>query len=217
MRIVAINGGPRKKCNTAQLLDSFIKGVNDANPEVKVITYNLYDYLYTGCKSCFACQLTANRADLGCRIKDNISDILSETFHADGIVFGSPIYYLNVTAQLRAFWERLMYPGRSSKVIPTALIYTMNMNEEQEAHFAKAPMDIINMYIKDCFGTEPETLHAYDTFQYNENTALNEQFRSRLEEKKAKREKQFPIDLENAYNMGKNMVDRILIMDKPDD
>ena len=210
MKIVAINGGPRKKCNTAQLLDSFIKGVNDDNPEVKVITYNLYDYLYTGCKRCFACQLTANRADLGCRIKDNISDILSETFHADGIVFGSPIYYLNVTAQLRAFWERLMYPGRSSKVIPTALIYTMNMNEEQEAHFAKAPMDIINMYIKDCFGTEPETLHAYDTLQYNENTALNEQFRSRLEEKKAKREKQFPIDLENAYNMGKNMVDRIL-------
>ena len=71
-------------------------------------------------------------------------------------------------------------------------------------------MDIINMYIKDCFGTEPETLYAYDTFQYNENTALNEQFRSRLEGKKAKREKQFPIDLDNAYNMGKNIVDRIL-------
>ncbi len=40
---------------------------------------------------------------------------------------------------------------------------------------------------------------------------------ARLEEKKAKREKQFPIDLENAYNMGKNIVDRILIMDKSDD
>lgn len=217
MKIVAINGGPRKKCNTAQLLDSFIKGVKDTDSDIEVVTYNLYDYLYTGCRSCFACQLTSNRDNLGCKLKDDISEILAETFNADGIVFASPIYYLNVTAQLRAFWERLMYPGHSPKTIPTALIYTMNMNEEQEAHFAKAPMDIINMYIKDCFGTEPETLHAYDTFQYNENTALNEQFRSRLEEKKAKREKQFPIDLENAYNMGKKLVDRILIMDKSDD
>ena len=64
MKIVAINGGPRKKCNTAKLLDSFIKGVKDTDSDIEVVTYNLYDYLYTGCRSCFACQLTANRADL---------------------------------------------------------------------------------------------------------------------------------------------------------
>ena len=103
MKIVAVNGGPRKNCNTAQLLDSFLNGVREAAPDAEIEVIHLYDYLYTGCKSCFACQLTANREDLGCRVKDSITDLLKDTFHADGIVFASPIYYLNVTAQLRAF------------------------------------------------------------------------------------------------------------------
>lgn len=177
MKIVAVNGGPRKNCNTAQLLDSFLNGVREAAPDAEIEVIHLYDYLYTGCKSCFTCQLTANRKDLGCRVKDSISELLRDTFHADGIVFASPIYYLNVTAQLRAFWERLLYPGHSPKKIPTAVIYTMNMTEEQEQKFAASPLKIIDMYLTDCFGMSPETIHSYNTFQFNDRPALNGDFR----------------------------------------
>ena len=54
MKIVAVNGGPRKNCNTAQLLDSFLNGVREAAPDAEIEVIHLYDYLYTGCKSCFA-------------------------------------------------------------------------------------------------------------------------------------------------------------------
>ena len=54
MKIVAVNGGPRKNCNTAQLLDSFLTGVREAAPDAEIEVIHLYDYLYTGCKSCFA-------------------------------------------------------------------------------------------------------------------------------------------------------------------
>lgn len=210
MKIVAVNGGPRKNCNTAQLLDSFLNGVREAAPDAEIEVIHLYDYLYTGCKSCFACQLTANRKDLGCRVKDSISELLRDTFHADGIVFASPIYYLNVTAQLRAFWERLLYPGHSPKKIPTAVIYTMNMTEEQEQKFAASPLKIIDMYLTDCFGMSPETIHSYNTFQFNDRPALNGDFRQPVEEKKKHREEQFPKDLHNSFTAGQRMVERIL-------
>ncbi|MBR1851805.1 MAG: flavodoxin family protein [Lachnospiraceae bacterium] len=210
MKIVAVNGGPRKKCNTGQLMEAFLKGVKAAAPDAEIEEIHLYDYLYTGCKSCFACQMTVNREELGCRIKDNITEALQNTFHADGIVFASPIYYLNVSAQLRAFWERLLYPGHSPKTIPTAIIYTMNMNEEQEKQYAASPLEIIDMYLNGCFGMPPETIHSYNTFQYNDRPNLNEEFRSMVEEKKKHHDEQFPIDLQKAFEAGENLVRRVI-------
>ena len=209
MKIVAVNGGPRKKCNTAQLLESFFDGVRAVAPDAEIEVINLYDYLYTGCKSCFACQLTVNRDDLGCRIKDSIAELLRDTSHADGIVFASPIYYLNVTAQLRAFWERLLYPGHSPKKIPTAVLYTMNMTEEQEKEYAAAPLQIIDMYLESCFGMPPETVHSNNTFQYNDHPQLNAHFRRAVEEKRKHHDEQFPFDLQNAYNAGRRLVERV--------
>lgn len=197
------------------MLDSFLEGVNVTAPDAEIEVVYLYNYLYTGCKSCFACQLTVNRDDLGCRVKDSIAELLKDTFHADGIVFASPIYYLNVTAQLRAFWERLLYPGHSPKKIPTAVIYTMNMTAEQEQHYAASPLQTIDMYLTDCFGMPPETIHSYNTFQFNDCPALNEAFRKTAEEKKKRRETQFPIDLQNAFCAGTHMVNRIRANESP--
>ena len=210
MKIAAVNGGPRKKCNTAQMLDSFLSGVKEAAPDAEIQTIHLYDYLYTGCKSCFACQMTANREDLGCRVKDSITALLRDTFHADGIVFASPIYYLNVSAQLRSFWERLLYPGHSPKKIPTALIYTMNMNEEQAEQFAGPVFKINEMYMNDCFGVKPETVCSYNTFQYNDRPNLDAHFRRKVPEKKQHHDEQFPVDLQNAFEAGRRLAGKVL-------
>lgn len=55
MKAIFINGSPRKNWNTAQMLDSDMKGAADAGLEVERI--NLFDYEFTGCKSCFACKI----------------------------------------------------------------------------------------------------------------------------------------------------------------
>ena len=68
MKIVAVNGGPRKGKNTDQMLDAFIEGVKSAAPDAEVEVIRLYDYAFKGCMSCFACQLEKNRDVLGCRI-----------------------------------------------------------------------------------------------------------------------------------------------------
>ena len=134
--------------------------------------------------------------------------MLRNTFHADGIVFASPVYYMNVTAQLRAFWERLLYPRHSPKKIPTAVIYTMNMTEEQEKEYATAPLQLIDMYLSGCFGLPPETVHSNNTFQYNDRPQLTEHFRRAVEEKRKHHDEQFPIDLQKAHDAGKQLVER---------
>ena len=209
MKIVAVNGGPRKGKNTDQMLDAFLAGVKEANHEAEVQVIRLYDYQFTGCRSCFACQLKKNRGDLQCWVKDDVTQLLKDTYHADGIVFASPIYYCNVTAQLRLFWERLQYPGPSSRKVPTTLIYTSNADEKGLREFMGKPLDINSMYLDACFHVQPEVVTSCNTFQYNDNELFDDKFRAPAKAKWQHHEEQFDTDLRNAREAGKRMVIRI--------
>ena len=184
MKIVILNGGPRKGKNTDQMIDSLVEGIKSVSPDAEIQHIRLYDYLFTGCKSCFACQLTAKRNYPVCQIKDSVSNLISDTLDADGIVFASPVYYMNVTAQLRAFTERLMYPGARPSPIPTAVIYTMNATEEQEEQFMSPMLQAFEMYLEGCFGVKTLVVQSCNTFQYNDKPVYNEGFRSSVEAKK---------------------------------
>lgn len=209
MKIVAINGGPRKGRNTDQMLDAFLAGVQEKAPEAEIEVIRLYDYQFTGCRSCFACQLKKNRGDLQCWIKDDVTELLRDTYHADGIVFASPIYYCNVTAQLRLFWERLQYPGPSNRTVPTTLIYTSNADEKALKEFMGKPLEINSMYLNDCFHQEPEVITSCNTFQYNDNERYNDAFRAPAAVKWQHHEEQFETDLRMSREAGTRMVERI--------
>ena len=209
MKIVAVNGGPRKGKNTDQMLDAFLEGVRAANLEAEVQIIRVYDYRFTGCRSCFACQMKKNRGDLQCFVKDDITQLLKDTYHADGIVFASPIYYCNVTAQLRSFWERLQYPGPISRKVPTALIYTSNADDAALREFMGKPLEINSMYLNACFHVEPEVVTSANTFQYNDSDIYNDAFRAPAQAKWQHHEEQFAIDLQNAREAGRRMVAKI--------
>jgi multimeric flavodoxin WrbA len=156
-----------------------------------------------------------NRDYLGCRIKDEIHDLLDDARGADGIVIGSPVYFMDISAQTKCFFERLNYPGPSAKKIPSAFIYTMNANEEQfeQFQFDKA-LGITRTYMKNNFGVEPDTVYSFNTFQYNDRENLTEHFRRNVQTKLANREIQFPKDKENAYQAGIKMVETIRTLNK---
>ena len=52
MKFFAVNGSPRPKCNTAQLLDKALEGVKSVFPDAETERVNLYDFPFHGCKSC---------------------------------------------------------------------------------------------------------------------------------------------------------------------
>jgi multimeric flavodoxin WrbA len=213
MKIYAINGSPRKKCNSAQMLQSFVDGVKSIKPDADIEYVSLYDYKYTGCKSCFACQRKENREHLCCHIHDDIHDILDGAFHADGLVFATPIYFFDITAQLKAFLERLMYPGVSEKKIPTAFIYTMNASKQtkQELNF-EASLSTSKRFLEWTFHDAPESIYAFNTFQYNDSDDFIEEFKRYLPVNKACHDVQFPIDCQNAFDAGIKMAKKILIL-----
>lgn len=206
MKYMIINGSPRKKCNTAQMLASFADGIKsvDKNAEIKEI--NVYDYNFTGCRSCFACQMKANAEHKGCKIKDGIFELLEEARRCDGLVFGSPVYFFDQTAQLKAFLERLLYPGKSEKTIHSAFIYTMNAPEEiaKQLHF-DITLGSAEQFLKANFNAEPQRICSYNTFQYNDKEIYTDGFRSMVNEKKKRHDEQFPIDLQNAFAAGAAM------------
>ena len=71
MRIIAVNGSPRKKWNTAALIDSALDGARSLGAETQRV--DLYDLDYKGCVSCFACKKLGGKSYGRCAVKDGLT------------------------------------------------------------------------------------------------------------------------------------------------
>ncbi len=215
-KVYAINGSPRRNKNTASMLDSFLKGV-ETNEGFTTERIDLFDYNIRGCTSCFGCKKRDPATYGKCVLKDDVGNILDKVLDADGIVFGSPVYFGNVTGQMLCFLERLLYPLMSyeenfkilsTSRIPTAFIYTMSATEEESTKFGYDNLwKIMENHIGTVF-SEPERICAYYTYQFdNYSTYHSEVFD---ESDRAKyRDLKFPDELREAYEAGKRMGSKI--------
>lgn len=97
--ILVIQGGGRPKGNTAQLIDSFVKGAVDAGNSVEVVS--LMKNEVKGCLGCNTC-----RYGKPCVQKDSFNDLVPKIKAADCLVFASPLYFWTVSARIKAFIER---------------------------------------------------------------------------------------------------------------
>lgn len=102
MKAVAINGSPRSGGNTEILLKAALEPLQKAGVETKMIQIggkNIH-----GCRGCWACQKLLNRK---CAFNDDIlNDLLEDLFSADAIIFGTPSYFSDMTAELKALIDR---------------------------------------------------------------------------------------------------------------
>ena len=212
MQIYAINASPRKKANTATLLQAALTSAqkNGATTEL----FNLYDYTYTGCKSCFACKLIGGQSYGHCALKDELTPILEKVSQADAIILGSPIYFGGVTGMLRSFEERLLFPfltytetheSIAPKKLRTAFIYTMNAPKPMVEQL-KYPerLNMMEGYVGHIFGSQPLVLYAYNTVQFNDYSKYLCTMFSAEEKAKYKAE-HFPEDLRKAEEIGASL------------
>ena len=106
-KVIIINGSPRKNGNTAKMLKEAQKGAEETGAEVEY--FNLYDYDFKGCRSCFVCKLKGNKTGGLCAIKDEAKPILEKILQADAVIMGSPIYYSYPTGVFRMLLERMLF------------------------------------------------------------------------------------------------------------
>ncbi len=99
MRVLGLNGSPRRGGNTDLLLAEIIEGAESKGAETKTIVLNDLDISpCQHCDSCFEAGV--------CRIKDDMQTVYKEMEKADRIVLASPIHFMGLTAQMKAMIDR---------------------------------------------------------------------------------------------------------------
>ena len=212
MKAIVINGSPRKKWNTDKALQRAAQGFADAGGTVE--TVRLYDYEYKGCVSCFACKIKNSKTNGLCAYRDALRPVLEKVREADAVIVGTPVYYSFPTGQTRSFLERwLFFPvgtyvykdGKQvvvrDKVVPTGLIYTMNVPRELMANYNYDVILSDSAKSMEAIMGYNELLYICNTYQFNDYsrydmTLFNE------EDKRQDRDAHFEEDLEKAYQLG---------------
>lgn len=109
MKVVVFNGSPRDDGNTRFCLDLVSEELESAGIEVEYVWIGM-DKIQ-GCISCYRC---AQNRDKQCSVKtDKLNDYLAKMIEADGIILGSPTYFSDMSARMKALIERA---GLVSKV-----------------------------------------------------------------------------------------------------
>lgn len=213
MKVIAFNGSPRKKWNTAMLLEKALEGASLQGVETELI--HLYDLNYKGCLSCFSCKMKNGKSYGRCAVKDDLTPVFEKVLDARSLIFGSPIYLGTATGQMRSFMERLVFPFLSytdppttifPKKIRTGFIYTMGASEEMSKERGYDQYISANeMILERIFGYS-ESLCSYDTYQFEDYSKV---FAPRFDpEKKARRRRDvFPLDCTRAFKMGVNLTE----------
>jgi multimeric flavodoxin WrbA len=208
MKVMAFNGSPRKKWNTATLLGKALEGAASRGAKTELI--HLYDLDFKGCISCFACKTIGGKSYGRCVVKDDLKPIFRKIEKADAVILGSPIYFGTVSGEMKSFMERLLFPYSTYTDPPQSLfprqikagfIYTMGVTEKmmQELGYVQH-FERNEMILKRIYGAS-EYMCSFDTSQFDDYSKV---LATRFDpEKKAKRRKEiFPKDCEKAFQMG---------------
>lgn len=100
MKIVCLLGSPRKTGNSATVAARLMARAAALGAEVETIWLN--GLQYRGCQACYACK----NGSESCVVKDDLTPVLEAVRTADAVVLASPVYYGDVSAQLKAFIDR---------------------------------------------------------------------------------------------------------------
>jgi multimeric flavodoxin WrbA len=101
VRAIGFNASPRKRANTATVVEAVLRGAAAKGAETQLVNLNRLNMKC--CQGCDGC-----KKDLGhCVQKDDLSPLLEELPGFDAIVMGTPIYWFHVNAQFKTLIDRL--------------------------------------------------------------------------------------------------------------
>ncbi len=214
MKIMAFNGSPRKKWNTATLLEKALEGAAQAGAETELV--HLYGLEFSGCLSCFSCKKIDGPSYGRCALKDQLRPVLEKANLADGLILGTPVYFGAETGRMRQFMERLLFPNlryaaddRSlfPRKIKTGLIYTMNVKEEAIPNFGWDRVFANTQRVLDLIFGSAELLLCTDTMQFKDYTLYDAPMFDQ-EQKKRRYDEVFPKDCRRAFELGRRVAGR---------
>jgi len=110
MRVLAFNASPRADGNTALLLGRVLSVIQKEGIDTELV--HIGGRSIRGCTACGGCSRTL---DDRCSLPDDgINEWIPRIREADGIILGSPTYFADVTAEMKAFIDRVGYVSRAN-------------------------------------------------------------------------------------------------------
>ena len=152
MKVATLMGSPRKKGNTASVLESFEDLLRESGHEVDRI--NIVDYRVKGCVGCQSCQRKASD-ELWCKQEDDAVKIFDRLVAADAVVYASPLYTYSFPAQMKALIDRqnclVKYGGADGGIAwlkgkRTALLVTCGGVAEENADLIQTAFERESRY-----------------------------------------------------------------------
>ncbi|GFO58241.1 FMN reductase [Geomonas silvestris] len=144
MKIVSLLGSPRPNSNSSAIANRFLKTAQELGAETTCFTLNRLNY--RGCQGCYVCKTTLDH----CVLRDDLAQVLDAVAEADLVVLASPVYYGEVTSQLKGFLDRTfsyLVPDYRTSATPTRLspkklVFVQTQGHPDEEMFA----DIFQRY-----------------------------------------------------------------------
>jgi multimeric flavodoxin WrbA len=100
MKVVSVIGSPRENGNSATIANRFCQTAEKLGAEVKIYVLNRLQY--QGCQGCMVCKTKLER----CVLEDDLTEVLDAIREAAVLVLSSPVYYWDVSGQLKTFIDR---------------------------------------------------------------------------------------------------------------
>ena len=102
MKVLALNGSPRKNGNTATLLEKVLSPLIEAGWETEIV--QIGGQKIQGCRGCLKCAEKKNRR---CVFDNDIlNGVLEKMLAADAMILGTPCYFTDMSAEMKALVDR---------------------------------------------------------------------------------------------------------------
>ena len=116
MKVLLINGSPKKSGCTFTALNEVAKSLNEEGIETEI--FQVGTKPIAGCIGCGSCKKTGK-----CMFDDVVNECMPKAKEADGFVFGTPVYYAHPSGRILSFLDRVFYSGgRAFKFKPAASV-----------------------------------------------------------------------------------------------
>jgi multimeric flavodoxin WrbA len=111
MKVVAFNGSPRKDGNTSILIRTVLNQLEKQGIETELV--QLSEKELRGCIACYQCM---ENKDQQCGVKsDAANEYIEKMLGAEGIILGSPVYFNDVTPEMKALIDRTGFVARANE------------------------------------------------------------------------------------------------------
>ena len=172
MKILAIVGSPRPKGNTNYLVDRALEAAAELGAQIKKI--DLGKYKVNPCLGHDDCASFKS-----CPQEDDAIWILDEFLNADGVILATPVYWYNVSAQMKTFIDRNYFPYKHDlkyKAKAVGIIVVAEMEAIEDT------VHTLNQFVDWCFNIEPDRKfivsgYAHKVGEAKENLILVEEAR----------------------------------------